>query len=202
MATLSSKGADTKLRIIRTAADLFHRQGLHATSPDEIIEASETGKGQFYYYFKSKEGLVHEVLMWHLNSIREGKSPINYDIDSWQDLETWFYSHIELQKSFGMTRGCPFGTAANEVNESEELARQDLDSIFEWIKGRLVSFFNREKAERRLVHDANAESLADFCIATIQGAMLLGKVRRSSECAEAIVGQALAHIRSHFVLEF
>jgi TetR/AcrR family transcriptional repressor of nem operon len=202
MATLSSKGAETKLRIIRTAADLFHKQGLHATTPDEIIDASQTGKGQFYYYFKSKEGLIHEVLMWHLEAIRDGSSPIKYDINSWRDLETWFYSHIELQKSFGMIRGCPFGTAANEVTEGEELARQDLNLIFDVIKSRLRAFFIGEKAQQRVAHDANVESLADFCIATIQGAMLLGKLRRSSNDAEAIVREALAHIRSYFVLEF
>ena len=39
------RGAETRLRIIRTAADLFHKQGARATSPDEIIEASRTGKG-------------------------------------------------------------------------------------------------------------------------------------------------------------
>ena len=202
MSTLSSKGAETKLRIIRTAADLFHKQGLHATSPDEVIEASQTGKGQFYYYFKSKEGLVHEVLMWHLEAIRDGSSPINYNINSLQDLEAWFHSHIELQKTFGMTRGCPFGTAANEVTEGEELVRQDLKLIFDAIKGRLAAFFNREKVQRRLVPDAREESLADFCIATIQGAMLIGKLRRISDDAEAIVREALAHIRSYFVLEF
>jgi AcrR family transcriptional regulator len=202
MATLSSKGADTKLRIIRTAADLFHKQGLHATSPDEIIEASETGKGQFYYYFKNKEGLVHEVLLWHLASIRDGSSPIKYDIDSFRDLETWFYAHIELQKGFGMTRGCPFGTAANEITEREELARQDLNLIFEVIKNRLGAYFAREKSKRRLARDANEQSLADFCIATIQGAMLVGKLRRSSDDAEAIVREGLAHVRSYFVLEF
>ena len=202
MATLSSKGAETKLRIICTAADLFHKQGLHATSPDEIIEASQTGKGQFYYYFKSKEGLIHEVLMWHLEAIRDGASPINYNINSWQDLEGWFNSHIELQKTFGMMRGCPFGTAANEVTEGEELARQDLERIFEAIKSRLAAFFTREKAQRRLARDVNEETLADFSIATIQGAMLIGKLRRSSEDAEAIVREALAHIRSYFVPEF
>ncbi len=202
MTALSSKGAETKLRIIRTAADLFHKQGLHATSPDEIIEASQTGKGQFYYYFKSKEGLIHEVLLWHLEAIRDGSSPIKYEIHSWQDLEAWFYTHIEFQKVYGMTRGCPFGTAANEVAEGEELARQDLELIFEVIKGRLAAFFTREKAQHRLRRDASEESLADFCIATIQGAMLIGKIRRSSDDAEAIVREALAHIRSYFVLEF
>ena len=47
-----------------------------ATSPDEIIEASRTGKGQFYHYFKSKEGLVHEVLQAHLDAIRNGTAPL------------------------------------------------------------------------------------------------------------------------------
>src|SRR5215469_83734 len=153
MATLSSKGAETKLRIIRAAAELFHRQGLHATSPDEIIDASETGKGQFYYYFKSKEGLVHEVLMWHLEAIRDGSSTINYDIRSFQDLEEWFHSHIEFQKRYGMTRGCPFGTAANEVTEDEEIARQDLAMIFDTINSRLAAFFSREKAQHRIARD-------------------------------------------------
>ena len=202
MATLSSKGAETKSRIIRAAAELFHKQGLHATSPDEVIDASETGKGQFYYYFKSKEGLVHEVLMWHLEAIQDGSSPINYDIKSLQDLEEWFYSHIEFQKRYGMTRGCPFGTAANEVTEDEETARQDLALIFDTINSRLAAFFSREKAQHRLVRDTSDRVLADFCIAAIQGAMLIGKVRRSSDDAEAIVREALAHIRSYFVLAF
>ena len=58
----SEKGAATRLRILGTAADLFHKQGVGATSPDEILEASRAGKGQFYHYFGSKEGLVHQVL--------------------------------------------------------------------------------------------------------------------------------------------
>ena len=199
MATLSSKGAATKERIIRTAADLFHKQGLHATSPDEIIDASETGKGQFYHYFKSKEGLVHEVLLWHLEAIRTGTSPVKYDIRSWSDLETWFASHIELQRSFGMVRGCPFGTAANEVNEGEDLIRQDLNLIFELIESRLATFFIREKAQGRLVADADEERLADFCIATVQGAMLLGKLKRDGDCAEAIVREAMEHLRRYAI---
>lgn len=68
-------GADTRLRIIGSAADLFHKQGVRATSPDEIIEASRTGKGQFYHYFKSKEGLIHEVLQAHLEPSRTAPHP-------------------------------------------------------------------------------------------------------------------------------
>src|SRR6516164_4764882 len=68
----STRGAATRARIIRVAADLFHKQGVGATSPDQVIEASETGKGQFYHYFKSKEGLVHDVLKAYLDHIARG----------------------------------------------------------------------------------------------------------------------------------
>ncbi len=158
----SAKGAETKAKIVRTAADLFHEQGLRSTSPDDIIEASKTGKGQFYHYFKSKEGLVHEVLQSHLVAIKTGAAPLNYEISSWQDLETWFLSNIQLQKSFGMKRGCPFGTIGNKITEGDELIRQDLSLIFEVIKNKLAAFFIREKARSRLSKDAKEDQLADF----------------------------------------
>jgi AcrR family transcriptional regulator len=108
----------TRLRIIRVAADLFHKQGVRATSPDQIIETSGTGKGPFYHYFKNKEGLVHEVLQSHLEAIRNRSAPLNYETDSWQNLEEWFRAQIQLQKSYNMTRGCPFGTIGNEITRS------------------------------------------------------------------------------------
>src|SRR5215467_15156935 len=171
------RGAETRLRIIRTAADLFHKQGARATSPDEIIEASRTGKGQFYHYFKSKEGLIHEVLQTYLDEIKNGESRVDYEINSWKDLEKWFGAQVELQKSYEMTRGCPFGVLGNEVTDNDELVRQDLSLIFEVIKNKLAAFFIRERARGRLSKGADAERMADFCIASMQGAMLMGKVK-------------------------
>jgi AcrR family transcriptional regulator len=193
------RGADTRLRIIRAAADLFHQQGARATSPDQIIEASRTGKGQFYHYFKSKEGLIHEVLQTFLEEIKAGKSPVNYEINSWKDLERWFGAQLELQKGYEMTRGCPFGTLGNEVTVTDELVRQDLSLIFEVIKNKLAAFFVKEKARGKLTKRADAEIMADFCIATMQGAMLMGKVKRSSQTVEAAVKEALAHLKSYSV---
>jgi AcrR family transcriptional regulator len=193
----SSRGSETRTRIIQTAADLFHKQGARATSPDDIIEASETGKGQFYHYFKSKEGLIHEVLQAYVEAIKTGKAPVNYEINSWHDLEQWFLAHLEAQKSFSMTRGCPFGTIANEVTENDELIRQDLVLLFEIVRSKLTTFFVKEKAKGRLAKKANEEWLADFCLAAVQGAMLLGKVRRDSATVETTIRQALQHLKGY-----
>jgi AcrR family transcriptional regulator len=197
MRTRSTQGADTKLRIIQIAADLFHKQGVAATSPDKIIEASGTGKGQFYYYFKNKEGLVHEVLQHYLEVIKTGASPIHYEIESWPDLEKWFLAHVELQKAFRMTRGCPFGTIGNEVTENDELIRQDLSLIFELVRAKLAAFFIREKAKGRISKRVDEGQLADYCIAVAQGAMLMGKVKRDSRLVEAAMQEALSHLKTY-----
>jgi AcrR family transcriptional regulator len=197
MKARSTKGAETRLRMITAAADLFHKQGFRATSPDQIIDKSGTGKGQFYHYFKNKEGLVHEVLQNHLDAIRNGTAPLNYEIETWEDLERWFRAQIELQRSFKMSRGCPFGTIGNEVTDNDELVRQDLSLIFEVIKNKIASFFCKEKAKGRLVQEANEDAMADFCLAVIQGAMLMGKVKRNSQSVETTVREALAHLKHY-----
>jgi len=197
MATRTAKGAETRLRIIRAAADLFHKQGVAATSPDQVIAASGTGKSQFYHYFGSKEGLVHEVLQTWLEAVRDGTYPADPAIDSWRDLEQWFRAHAKWQKRFQMTRGCPLGTIGNEVTADDELVRQDLTLIFEVMRNKLAAFLIREKAAGRLEPGAREHELADFCLATVEGAMLMGRISRSSAVVEATIDEALIHLRSY-----
>jgi TetR/AcrR family transcriptional repressor of nem operon len=193
----TARGDETRRKILAVAADLFHSQGVAATSPDQIIEASRTGKGQFYHYFKNKEGLVHEVLQTYLDAIRNGGGPLSYDVASWTDLEHWFKAQLALQMRFRMTRGCPFGTIGNEVTVNDELIRQDLSLIFEVAKAKIATFFVKEKSSGRLDSSVREEQLADFCLATIQGAMLMGKVKRSSQLVESVVREAMTHLRQY-----
>lgn len=197
MAARTAKGAETRLRIIRAAADLFHKQGVAATSPDQVIAASGTGKSQFYHYFGSKEGLVHEVLQTWLEAVRGATYPADPPVDSWRDLEQWFRAHVKWQKRFQMTRGSPLGTIGNEVTADDELVRQDLTLIFEVMRNKLAAFFIREKAAGRLEPGAREHELADFCLATVEGAMLMGRISRSSAVVEAAIDEALIHLRSY-----
>jgi len=190
----SPKGKATRLRIIDAAADLFHQQGVQATSPRQIMEASQTGKSQLYHHFGSKGGLVHEVLQHHIRSIREGSAAIEYEITSWSGLERWFRAHAGLQEKYRMTRGCPFGTIGNEITANDELVRRDLELLFEVVRNKLAAFFLREKTRGRLRPGAGEAALADFCITSIQGAMLLGKIRRDRGTVDLAIEQALTHL--------
>jgi AcrR family transcriptional regulator len=45
-------------RILRTAHDLFYREGIRATGIDRVIAASGVAKKTFYRYFPSKDDLI------------------------------------------------------------------------------------------------------------------------------------------------
>jgi TetR/AcrR family transcriptional repressor of nem operon len=196
MSATSRKGAQTRQRMLVAAADLFHKQGLHATSPDQVIEASGTGKGQFYHYFASKEGLVHAVLQSYIHAIRTGTAQVNYDVRNWAGLERWFARHAQLQEAFGWTRGCPFGTIGNELAVGDELVRQDLSLLFEVVRSKLAVFFAAEKAAGRLSSNADEIKLADFCIAAVQGGMLMAKIKRDGAALSTTIDAAMSYLET------
>lgn len=55
------KRQSTKSRIVKSAWNLFYKNGYDETTVEDIIAASKTSKGTFYHYFKSKEGLLNTL---------------------------------------------------------------------------------------------------------------------------------------------
>jgi TetR/AcrR family transcriptional repressor of nem operon len=190
------RGADTRQRMIDAAIDLFHQQGVNATSVDQVLARSGTGKSQFSHYFKNKEGLVHAALQHLHELIRDGHAESGYEVHSWRDLERWFQSYIDYQESVGCERSCPVGTIGADVAGDQELLRQDVRLFLQWSRSQLARFFAERKAAGELAAAVDPESLADFCIAIMQGGMLLTKMKRESDMFVAAAAHALAYLRS------
>ena len=49
-------------RLVASAADLFHRQGVHNTTLAEVASDASVPVGNVYYYFKTKDELVAAVV--------------------------------------------------------------------------------------------------------------------------------------------
>ena len=56
--------------IIDTAESLFIGKGFNNTSVDEIVNKLGVAKGTFYYYFKSKEEILDELINRYLKNIK------------------------------------------------------------------------------------------------------------------------------------
>jgi AcrR family transcriptional regulator len=57
--------------IVDTAESLFIGKGFNNTSVDEIVTKLGVAKGTFYYYFKSKEEILDELLNRYLKNIKK-----------------------------------------------------------------------------------------------------------------------------------
>lgn len=197
MNVLSEKGGKTRARIVESARELFHRNGVRATSLDQILEASGTGKSQFYHYFGSKEDIVHEVLHFYFDIIQSGRAPVNINIESWGDLERFFYDHIDGIRMFDCRRSCPIGSIGNELASENEDVRRDVKLVFDYMREKIALFFEKMKKQGGIKETSDPESMADFCIATVQGALLLAKVDRDSRAAENAVTHAVEYLKSY-----
>lgn len=60
--TLSSRGAQTRRRLLDAAEKVFGELGYHDASIVKITEAAGVGQGTFYLYFASKQGVFDELV--------------------------------------------------------------------------------------------------------------------------------------------
>lgn len=192
---------DARLLIVRAAANLFHKRGVESTTADEIVEAAGIAKAEFRQNFKNKSELTGAVLRYYFEGLAAGIGPVKYEFDSWEGVQQCLRSHVEFHKKFNMTRSCPIGTLGSELKEGDELARQSISLIIDLMLSRFESFFSREKVAGRLASDADVEQLANFCVATIQGAMLIGKIRRNCRWVESSFEDLLIHLKHYVILK-
>ncbi|MEV0085406.1 TetR/AcrR family transcriptional regulator [Saccharopolyspora sp. NPDC050642] len=52
---------NTRTLLLNTAVALFEKYGYDATSVQHIVDAAGRTKGAFYYYFQTKEDLLHSI---------------------------------------------------------------------------------------------------------------------------------------------
>ena len=52
----------TRQRILDAATDVFFEKGYHGAAVDDIVKASQTSKGSFYFHFPSKQDIFFSLV--------------------------------------------------------------------------------------------------------------------------------------------
>ncbi len=136
-----------KERLIKTAIELFYKQGYDATSVNHIIEASATHKASFYRYFKSKEELGEEYLKLQGNTFNEGWLYLMAKTDSPQSFINTWVNLLKRQVRGGNFFGCPvakFMSSSEKPNDSHTNAENKKS-------GKLPKNFNSQKKAERFL---------------------------------------------------
>lgn len=194
---LTTRGRETRERILLSAARLFHAQGVAATSVDEVLAAAGAGKGQLYRYFASKEELTAAVvdhqLVRYLGPQRERLE----GLERWEDLEAYIDDLVAGHREVGLVGGCPVGSLALEMaGRNERLRRRLAEELGGW-RASLATGLRRLVARDELPAATPPEQLALGLLASIQGAYLLSTVEGDVEAMRDALRAALVALRAH-----
>ncbi|MCA3566587.1 TetR/AcrR family transcriptional regulator [Bradyrhizobium sp.] len=162
------------------------RTGCHGTSVRDVTAAAGAPQGSFTNHFRSKELFASEVLDRYFLYVRglvaealsDTSLPPRDRLRRYLDLITGKLAHD------GFTRGCLIGDFSLEASGSSEMLREQLDEIFREWRAPFAACIAEAQAAREIASDFDADELADFLLASWQGAMLRMKVERSAAALE------------------
>lgn len=198
---LTAQGQRTHDRIVETAARLMHRNGVRATSLDDVLRCCGAGKSQMYHYFASKQELLLAVISWHWNVTRAALGMTTGKIDSWRDIQRWLHRVIEIQETAQAPHRCPLGSLASELAGADQAVRTRLDMIFDEWSRYLADGLERMKARGLLRASADPYALAVATLASIQGGTLLAHTHAELSPLRTAIDAAYDHLRSYAVTE-
>ncbi len=161
--------------IVKTAARLVHVNGFNNTSIDDILKEGGVGKGQFFYYFKNKEELGYAILDSQSRSTveRVWDPAFNSDLDPLGKIYRLLDNVVKVHRERGCTGGCPIGSMALEMGDIHEGFRKKTDGVFRSWTRRIKKTLREGVKDSQIREDVNVDELADFIVASIQGAILL-----------------------------
>ena len=185
-------GRQTRDAILTAAKRLMLIKGYNATSLDDLLGASGVGKGSFYHYFESKEDLGYAILDDIVTSFVERTlDPCFADPDGRPiaQIRCFLDRVVEAQRERACVGGCPLGNLASEMSDVHEGFRERLASVFSVWRERLTLALRDAQRRGDVANDCRVETVAQFLVASLEGAILMTKVSKDIGVMEQCVGE-------------
>jgi TetR/AcrR family transcriptional regulator, transcriptional repressor for nem operon len=189
------KGRATRDRILDTATALVFEHGVAGTTLDDVRAATKVSKGQLYHYFADKQDLTHAVIDRTVEQVLEAQ-PRLADLSSWTKISRWFDDLVQLQVERHGVGGCPIGTLAGELAETDDFARMELARGYDRWEAPLRQGLEQMRAEGKLKRGADPARLATATLAAIQGGLVLTQTRRDPQQLRIALDAAYSYLRT------
>lgn len=196
MSPLTERGRRTRERILQAAVEEFSRRGFADTSIAHVLEASGTGKSQFYHYFENKADLVREVLRYLRSESLPSRNPDHGHLDSWDRLRRWLDRLLELTEEAGSGGMDLVGAFPADLAEDEEV-RREIRRTVDLRRRLLCRGLSRMKRRGELTDDADPQRLARFAAAAIEGGLRLSSTEGSADLLRDALDETWARLREY-----
>ncbi len=150
------QGEEVRQQIVSAANRLFYEQGYNHTSFSEIAEAAAVPRGNFYYYFKSKDDILNAVVDARLQRLR---STLEQWDHQYPEPKRRLKRYVEIlsNEELNVVRfGCPMGTLSVELGKTQvdlqARATEMFDVFLDWLKTQFLALGHGNKSRAHALH--------------------------------------------------
>jgi AcrR family transcriptional regulator len=169
---LESRGLQNRQRILAAADRLFYQKGYNATSFSDIARVADVPRGNFYYYFRSKDDILRSVVEQRLAELQAM-------LDEWDRTESSpkrrllrFVQMLSDKEGDVLQFGCPLGSLNTELGKTQRELQADAAHLLEVLAG----WLERQTSELGLGERARVHAL--HLLSCMQGTILLANAFR------------------------
>jgi TetR/AcrR family transcriptional regulator, transcriptional repressor for nem operon len=187
---LTPKGERTRARIVEAAARLVYERGVAGTTLDDIRSAAGVSGSQLSHYFTDKDELVRAVIGYQAGTIAGNQRQA--DLGSPEGLRAWRDMVVAQVKGTHGRGGCPLGSLAGQLAETDPRARAQIAAGFEQWSAAIGDGLRDLHAAGYLPAGTDPDDLAVTLLAALQGGLLLAQVQHDTRPLETAVDTLLA----------
>lgn len=178
----------TRERILETSGALFNTQGYKATSLSDITDATGLTKGAIYRHFTSKEELENRSLNYLSERLMEAvRSVVKAQPTAGKKLRAIFSFFRSYITDPPIPGGCPLLNAAIESDDTDPRLKEGALSILNNLRLSLIHIFERGKQYHQIKTTTDADYYATIIIASLEGAIMMSKLRGDNEDIEKVI---------------
>lgn len=193
---VATKGERTRDHILGEASRLIRRKGIGATSVGEILAAAGVHKGSLYFHFRDKEEIGREVIrqaadrfLGFVDRSLTGPTPR-------MALENFFAAALACHRGTGFTGGCLFGNTALEAGDADPGLAALVDEVFVAWTGRIARVIADGQGSGEFRDDVPARDLAQQVVATLEGGIMLSRLRKKAAPLESCIENLKIFLRA------
>ncbi len=130
---MGTKGEGNRQRIIQAADTLFYQHGYNQTSFQDISDATDIPRGNFYYYFKTKDDILEAVVQARGKTFIEQLQRYDKSTENPRERLLLLVELLKINQDSVLVSGCPIGSLSTELAKEEADLQQKSRLVFEVI---------------------------------------------------------------------
>lgn len=171
---------DVREQLLEKGMTMLLRRGYHDLGIAALLEATDTAKGSFYHYFKSKEDFGLQAIERYMEGVHKGLDLCLEDesLSPLRRVRHFFELSEEKYRSEGYL-GCLLGGLGQELSGVSEVFRRKVEECFAQIEARIAACLKLAIERRELGKETDPKHMAKLLVTCWEGAALRSRLLRN-----------------------